>query len=77
MPINVSFVFPDGCSEDYKEAEMPCVPHIGEHIQGTRPQSGRYRVTDVRYDIDPETGDLPRCNAVTVVLEALDAVNNG
>jgi hypothetical protein len=73
--VNINFIFPEGCSETYRDAEMPCVPRVGEHIQGTRPQSGRYRVSAVRYDIDPETGSTPRCNAVTVVLEALDEVN--
>jgi hypothetical protein len=76
MPVNVNFIFPDGCSERYREAEMPSVPRIGEHVQGTRPQSGRYRVEAVRYDIDPEAEGVPRCNAVTVVLQALDEVNH-
>lgn len=75
MPINVNFVFPEGCTEKFTEAEMPVVPRIGEHIQGSHPHSGRYQVTDVRYDIDSDTDCIPRCIAITVILKALDQIN--
>ena len=47
MPVYVNFIFPEGCSEFYQEAQMSSVPRVGEYIQGSRPESGRYRVVEV------------------------------
>lgn len=73
MPINVNFIFPEGCKEDYRSAEMPELPRIGDFIQGGRPQSGRYRVTAVIFEID---GEQERCESIRVELEALDKINS-
>ena len=82
MPVYVNFIFPEGCSEFYQEAQMSSVPRVGEYIQGSRPESGRYRVVEVRYAIahqdDASTVDDwvgPVCDEATVVLEVTDAIN--
>ena len=73
MKINVNFKFPEGCKEKYKSASMPCLPRVGDFIQGSRPQSGRYRVGAIIYEIDDEAN---RCESILVELEALDKVNS-
>lgn len=78
----VNFVFPAGCLEAYREATLPCVPRVGEYIQGSQPQSGCYRVVEVRYNIPdpadsvkPDFPGVSRCDEVTIVLEATDSIN--
>lgn len=71
----INFKFPDGCKEAWRVAEMPCVPRIGERIQGARPQSGCYRVASVTHDIFSDQEENHHCSAITVVLEALDEIN--
>lgn len=74
MKLNVNFKFPDGCKEDYQEAhDMPALPRIGDFIQGSRPQSGRYRVAAVVFEIGDESH---KCESVLIELEPLDAVNS-
>ncbi len=73
MPINVNFDFPEGCKEDYKSAEMPTLPRVGDFIQGNRPQTGRYRVAAVIFEID---GESEKCVCVRAELEALDKINS-
>lgn len=73
MKINVNFKFPVGCKEGYTCAEMPELPRVGDFIQGSRPQSGRYRVSAVVFEIDDEQ---ERCDSVLVELEALDEINS-
>ena len=73
MKINVNFKFPEGCKEDFTCAEMPCLPRVGDFIQGAKPRSGRYRVAAVIFSIDPER---ERCGGVFIELDALDKVNS-
>lgn len=73
VPINVNFRFPEGCKEKYSCSEMPCLPRVGDSIQGSRPQSGRYRVRAIVFEIDDEA---ERCESVLVELEALDKINS-
>jgi hypothetical protein len=71
--MNVNFRFPDGCKEPYEYAEgMPSLPRVGDFIQGSRHQSGRYRVRAIVFEIDDER---KRCESVVVELEALDEIN--
>jgi hypothetical protein len=70
--LNVNFKFPIGCDEPYGEAELPCLPRIGDIIQASRPQSGAYRVKNVIFGMDDER---LRCDCLTVELEALDKVS--
>ena len=71
--MNINFAFPDGCREKYTRAEdIPTLPRVGDFIQSSRPQSGRYRVQAVVFEIDDET---MRCESIVVELEALDRVS--
>lgn len=73
MKINVNFRFPEGCKEEYHSAELPVIPHVGDFIERSRLQSGRYRVQAVVFGIDPET---ERCDRVLLELEALDKISS-
>jgi hypothetical protein len=73
MNITVNFKFPEGCKEDYRCADMSVVPKVGDFIQSSRPQSGRYRVRAVVFEIGDET---ERCESVLIELEALDEINS-
>lgn len=71
----VKFVFPLGCSESFEFADMPCIPRAGEFVQGEHPDSGRYRVAEVIYDIGPGHDGLGACNSAMVILEVTDKTN--
>jgi hypothetical protein len=69
MPVNVSFDFPEGCKERYAASEMPELPRIGDFIEDSRPESNRYRVRSVTFEINSER---ERCDTVRVKLDICD-----
>jgi hypothetical protein len=53
--IVVNFKFPEGCRETYSSATFPALPRVGDYVQKDSPQSGRYRIKSIAFEIPEDT----------------------
>lgn len=74
--INVQFVFPDGCDEEYQFVSLMALPRPGDIVCSHAPNSGKYRVKSVTHLIETFGGsDRFPGAAIEVALEPLDEIS--